>query len=49
MIIEEEIILQGAITIIKNQRKEMAGLQAKIDSLMLEFCPEEMTEEQIKT
>lgn len=27
--------------------KEKNVLQAKIDSLMLEFCPEEMTQEQI--
>lgn len=28
--------------------KEKCALQAKIDALMLEFCPEEMTPEQIK-
>lgn len=28
--------------------KEKCTLQAKIDSLMLEFCPEEMTQEQIE-
>lgn len=28
--------------------KEKCALQAKIDSLMLEFCPEEMTQEQIE-
>lgn len=28
--------------------KEKCALQAKIDSLMLEFCPEEMTKEQIE-
>ena len=27
--------------------KEKCALQAKIDSLMLEFCPEEMTQEQL--
>ena len=27
--------------------RENAALQAKIDSLMLEFCPEEMTKEQL--
>ena len=28
--------------------KEKCALQAKIDSLMLEFCPKEMTQEQIE-
>lgn len=28
--------------------KEKSALQAKIDALMLEFCPEEMTQEQIE-
>lgn len=28
--------------------KEKCALQAKIDALMLEFCPEEMTKEQIE-
>lgn len=28
--------------------KEKGALQAKIDQLMLEFCPEEMTQEQIE-
>jgi len=29
--------------------KENASLQAKIDELMLEYCPEDMTESQLKT
>lgn len=29
--------------------KEKCALQAKIDALMLEFCPEEMTKEQIES
>jgi hypothetical protein len=37
----------------KNRVKELEGqannLQAKIDSLMLEYCPDEITPEQIKT
>lgn len=28
------------------QQKRLQALQAKVDSLMLEFCPEEMTPEQ---
>lgn len=28
--------------------KEKCALQAKVDALMLEFCPEEMTKEQIE-
>lgn len=27
--------------------KHLTGLQAKIDALMLEFCPDEMTKEQL--
>jgi hypothetical protein len=38
-------ILPFHIDTIKN--KEIAHLQAKIDSLMLEYCPEEMTKEQL--
>jgi hypothetical protein len=29
-------------------QKEKEALQAKIDSLMLEYCPDEMTEEQFE-
>lgn len=31
---------------INQLRKDLEALQAKIDRLMLEYCPEEMTEEQ---
>lgn len=31
-----------------NRNKEVMALQAKIDALMLEFCPKEMTIEQMK-
>jgi len=47
---------QDCPTLLKNALDEIVllaayvnHLQAKIDSLMLEFCPHEMTEEQIKT
>lgn len=30
-------------------RAQVAALQAKVDALMLEFCPDEMTEEQKET
>ena len=47
--------LEEAMKIIKFQNeyivqlsKEKCALQAKIDALMLEFCPEEMTQEQIR-
>jgi hypothetical protein len=30
-------------------KAERDALQARIDALMLEYCPEEMTEEQLKT
>lgn len=50
-----EIVLQEKNNTIKFQNeyimqlsKEKCALQAKIDSLMLEFCPEEMTQEQIR-
>lgn len=33
--------------IIKDFRKENEYLQSKIDELMLEYCPDEMTEEQL--
>ena len=33
---------------IKRMEKKIASQQAKIDSLMLEYCPDEMTEEQVK-
>ena len=31
-----------------NLRRKNAALQARIDALMLEYCPDEMTEEQSK-
>lgn len=31
----------------KKAEAELAALQARIDALMLEFCPEDMTEEQV--
>lgn len=47
--------LEEAMKIIKFQNeyimqlsKEKCALQAKIDSLMLEYCPEEMTQEQVE-
>ena len=32
-----------------NAEAQIESLQAKIDALMLEYCPEEMTEQQMKT
>ena len=32
---------------IRGLRKQLAAAQAQIDALMLEFCPEEMTKEQL--
>ena len=34
-------------TTIENLNKKLAAAQAKIDALMLEYCPDEMTQEQI--
>lgn len=34
---------------IKKLKQENASLQAKIDALMLEYCPDEMSQEQIET
>jgi len=33
--------------IIIEQKQQLAAAQARIDALMLEYCPEEMTQEQI--
>lgn len=41
-------IIASQNLIITQLSKEKCALQAKIDSLMLEFCPEEMTPEQIE-
>ena len=35
-------------TAIENLHKKLAAAQAKIDALMLEYCPEEMTEDQLQ-
>lgn len=43
---KNEIIKQQTKTIIK-LIKEINYLKSKIDSLMLEFCPEEMTTDQL--
>lgn len=37
-----------AAAAVQQEREKSAGLQAKIDALMLEFCPGEMTLEQVK-
>ena len=33
--------------VIVDQKQQLSAAQAKIDELMLEYCPEEMTQEQI--
>jgi len=44
-----ELSLIGRVNTYTEQiRKDKAALQSKIDSLMLEYCPDEMTEEQIE-
>ena len=32
---------------VESMRQQLAAAQAKIDELMLEYCPDEMTQEQI--
>ena len=39
--------LNQAATLLRQLVKEVDAKQAKIDALMLEYCPEEMTQEQI--
>lgn len=34
--------------VVHDLRRENGALQAKIDRLMLEYCPDEMTEEQLE-
>lgn len=36
------------VKLVKELEKESEARQCKIDSLMLEYCPNDMTEEQIK-
>lgn len=40
-------ILERAEATIISQEQHLATLQAQIDELMFEYCPEEMTHEQI--
>lgn len=40
-------LLRDAVTAMDGMAKYSQHLQAKIDSLMLEYCPDEMTPEQI--
>ena len=42
----EELCFEAAIEI-ESLRQQLSAAQAKIDELMLEYCPEEMTNEQI--
>lgn len=49
-----EMSLEEALETIKSQNqiivqlaKEKCALQAEIDALMLEFCPDDMTEDQL--
>ena len=52
MLTTEEIncqfLLKQLADHIADLEQDKGALQAKIDSLMLEFCPDEMTEEQFK-
>lgn len=41
-------IIASQNLIITQLAKEKCALQAKIDALMLEYCPEEMTQEQVE-
>lgn len=45
---EKEDLIGFQEQVIDKLRKEKNVLQYKIDQLMLEFCPEEMTQEQIE-
>jgi hypothetical protein len=40
-------ILDTAIDLIIELEQQLAANQAKIDALMLEYCPDEMTPEQV--
>lgn len=44
---EEEYMKMAALVRAHDQHK-LDALQAKIDALMLEFCPDEMTAEQVE-
>ncbi len=39
--------IRTAIDTIEQQKSDIESLEAKIDALMLEFCPEDMTKEQM--
>ena len=41
------IVVNTACDKIEELQKKLAASQARIDQLMLEFCPEEMTQEQM--
>ncbi len=44
-----ELLLQHAMANIEQLERQLAAKQAELDRIMLEFCPDEMTPEQLKT
>ena len=42
-------IIEAQLVIMQIQRDQLGALHMIIDSLMLEYCPDEMTPEQVKT
>lgn len=43
-----QIVCRQAVERLEERRAEIQRLQARIDELMLEYCPDEMTPEQIE-
>lgn len=40
-------LLQDALPVLESLQSQLAASEAKVDSLMFEYCPDEMTPEQI--
>ena len=44
---EEWVATSAALTALLDDARRVEHLQAKVDALMLEYCPDEMTDEQM--
>jgi len=47
-LLQDCVTIDNAITMLEQKESDIKAKQAKIDALMFEYCPDEMTKEQVE-